>query len=264
MKIRTVMLLVALTLVAATAAMAAVVNLNGTNLAANGWKATATSVWGGATNATVTESTNYGAAGFRFFTGSMPTSWQFQWASVSTNAFAGARLSTITSVKIRNFGAYGDNVNNWQPPTFTWIVDKGDTNQRCITWKPWANGNARAPLAWHEYDCATTGTWHVYETNTNYNSLAALKAALPNAYFEYTAELPIDWGYASQQAFNVGNCPLYDEDRAWFSGVSGYIDWFEVGVSGNVTRYNFVPEPGSIVTLCTGLIGLVAFARRRR
>jgi hypothetical protein len=230
---------------------ASVVDLNLSNLAANGWKATTTSVYGGSTNATVTEATDYGADSFRFFTGTMPTSWQFQWASISTDNFAGTRLSAITAVRVRNFGAFGDGPN-WLPPTFSWVVNKGDGNQRCITWKPWSNGNAREPLAWHEYDAATTGQWLVEETGVYYNSLASLKTALPNAFFEPTARLPLDWGYASQQAFNVGFCPLYDQDRAWFNGTAGYVDWFEVGVSGATTRYNLVPEPTGLLLLALG------------
>ena len=98
------------------------------------------------------------------------------------------------------------------------------------------------------------------ETASSWNSLAELKTRLPNAYFEYTAELPLDWGYASRHAFNVGNCPLYDQDRAWFGNARGYVDWFEVGVNGNVTRYNVVPEPG-----CLALVGLglAVFAWKR-
>lgn len=259
---RPVCLFVSCALVMSMATGATALNLTAENLAANGWKATATSVYGGSTNASVTQTSDYGTGNFRFFTGTMPKSWEFQWAGISTDAFAGITLASITDVKIRNFGAYGDNATNWQPPTFTWVVDKGDGNQRCITWKPWANGNAREPLVWHEYDAAVTGQWFVEETGIYYNSLAALKAALPNASFEPTAELPLNWGYASQQAFNVGSCPLYDGDRAWFSGVSGYVDWFEVGVNGVVTRYDLgiVPEPATLMLLTLG--GL--FLHRRR
>jgi len=262
---RRVCLLVICLAAVSVAAHAANVNLTMDNLAGNGWKATATYVYGGSTNATVTETQDYGGDGnFRFFSGSMPTSWQFQWAGISTDAFAGVRLANITSVKIRSFGAFGDNVTNWQPPTFTWVVDKGDSNPRCISWKPWSNGNAREPLVWHEYDAATSGQWLVAETGALYNSLAALKAALPNAFFEPTAELPVTSGYASQHAFNVGNCPLYDEDRAWFSGVAGYVDWFEVGLSGEVTRYDLgVPEPASLMLLAAGLLGLVGLRTRK-
>ena len=264
MKIRIVALLAACAFVAGPAsALTMLEELPYDDLATHGWKVTATAVYQSGTNASVTWTDNYGASNFRFFTGSMPVSWQFQWAGISSNAFAGTLLSAITSVKIRNFGAYGDNVNNWQPPTFTWVVDKGDLNQRCITWLPWTNGNAREPGVWHEYDAATTGQWFVEETGAMYNSLAALKAALPNAYFELAADLPLDWGYASQQAFNVGNCPLYDGDRAYFSGASGYVDWFEVGVNGAVTRYDLVPEPGSLLALAAGLGSLGLWRRRR-
>ncbi len=260
---RTTCLFVAAAL-AASVASAGAVNLTLDNLAANGWKATAAPVYQTTLNASVTQTEDYGAGNFRFYTGPMNTAWMFQWAGLSTDAFAGKTLASITSVKIRNYGVSGDNVNNWQPPTFTWIVDKGDSNQRCIQWKPWANGNAREAGVWHEYDAATTGQWLVEETGVYYNSLAALKAALPNAYFEYTAELPTDWGYASQQAFNVGNCPLYDGDRAWFSNARGYVNWFEVGVSGVVTRYELgvVPEPGAFALLALGF-ALVALRRRK-
>lgn len=264
MKIRIVALLAVCAVAAGPAsAFDAFVALPYDDLAAQGWKATAAAVWHSNTNASVTWTNDYGASNFRFFTGSMPVSWEFQWAGVSTNAFAGMPLSAITSVNIRNFGAFGDNAYNWQPPTFTWVVDKGDTNQRCITWLPWTNGNARESGVWHEYDAATTGQWFVEETGAMYTSLAALKAALPNAYFEFAAELPLDWGYASQQAFNVGNCPLYDGDRAYFSGAAGYVDWFEVGVNGVVTRYDLVPEPGSLLALASGLGSLGLWRRRR-
>ncbi len=241
------------------------VNLTLDNL--DGWKVTATSVYHTPTDpaTTVTQTTDYGGQGnFRFSTGPMNVSWQFEWAGLSTEAFAGKTLASITSLRIRNYGVSGDNAASWQPPTFTWVVDKGDSNQRCITWIPWSAGNAREPGLWHEYDAALTGQWLVEETGVKYNSLAALKAALPSAYFEYTAELPIDWGYASQQAFNVGNCPLYDVDRAYFTSARGYVDWFEVGVNGVVTRYDLgvVPEPGSLALLAVGL-GLVALRRRK-
>ena len=46
---------------------------------------------------------------------------------------------------------------------------------------------------------------------------------------------------------------------SWFSGAAGYVDWFEVGVNGNVTRYNLTPEPATL-----SLLGLAALMMRRR
>jgi hypothetical protein len=251
----------------ATAATAATVGLTMDNLTANGWKVTATSVYGGTTNASVTQTNDYGGVGnFKFITGSMPTSWQFQWAGISTNAFSGMTLASITSAKIRVRAQSADNLTTNQPPTFTWVVQKDANNQRCISWKAWANGNTRTQQTWLEYDCATTGQWRVYETGVNYNSLAALQAALPNAWFADTSKLPIAYGYASQQAFNVGQCPLYDEDRAWWTGATGYVDWFEVGVNGVDTRYDlgYVPEPSGVLALCAGVLGMLGTIRRRK
>lgn len=195
------------------------VNLSLGNLAANGWKVTTATAYGGGTNASVTQTADYGASNFRFFTGPMPTAWRFQWAGISTDAFAQIPLASITSVKIRTFGVSGDNASSWQPPTFRWVLDTGFmNNKRSILWQPWANGNNREPGVWHEYDCATTGQWFVEELNVRWNSLAALKAAMPAATFERTDDLTPDWGCLSGHGFNVGNCPIFDEGRVWFGG----------------------------------------------
>jgi hypothetical protein len=57
---------------------------------------------------------------------------------------------------------------------------------------------------------------------------------------------------------------MYDGDCAYFTSARGYVDWFEVGVSGVVTRYDLgvVPEPGSLALFSFGL-SLLAFRRRK-
>ena len=264
---RLVYLCVVCLLALSVTAGAATVNLTMDNLTAQGWKVTATNVYGDTFDASVAQTTEHGVGDFMFYTGEMPDTWEFQWAGISTNAFSGTRLASITSVKIRTLGHDGRE-DNWQPSTFIWVVDKGDGNHRCVLWKPWSNGNPREPAVWHEHNAAVTGQWFVEETGRYCNSLIDLKAALPNAFFVDTGALPLDWGYASQHAFNVGNCPLYDADRSWFSRVTGHVDWFEIGVSGSVTRYDLgvgepIPEPGSLVGLAAGLLGLTAFRRRK-
>lgn len=255
-----------LTALVGPSALSATIELNDGNLVTSGWKKTASAVYQVGTNASVSQTADAGANNYRFFAGPMNTAWQFQWAGISTNEFAGMPLAIITSLTIRNYGIAGDSPN-WQPPTFTFILDKGDTNQRCVTWRPWnaTTGNPRQPGGWNQYDAATTGSWYVEETAVYYSSLAALKATMPNAYFEYTSELPLEWGYASQQAFNVGLCPTYDQDRPWFTNTSGYVDWFEVGVNSNITRYDLgvVPEPGALFVI-VGVIGVASLRKRAR
>jgi hypothetical protein len=266
--------LIIMSALAVSVASAADVNLTMDNLAANGWKTTATFVWGGSTDASVTQTEDYGAGNFRFFTGTMPTSWQFQWAGLSTGGLAGTPLNQIGNLSMRTFGNFGDNAVSWQPPSMTFLLSRnGNTADRCLVWLPWTSSNLgtsnpRTPGVWNEYDLMTTGRWRIMETGVNYSSFAAAVAALYVGQSSVTlgnaGQLPLDWGYASQQALNIGNIPLYDEQRASYSGVAGYVDWFQIGVNGVVTRYDLgvVPEPGSLVLVAVGF-GLLAIRRRK-
>jgi hypothetical protein len=252
----------------------ATVNITTDNL--NGWTITTGRLGSGTANASVTQTTDYGGQGnFRFYTGAGVQNTSWQWAGISSGDFGGMLLSSISSMSIQEFGFSGDSPNNWEPPTFTWFIDKGNGSPRTVVWVPWntafpggsygsiSTSNSRTPGQWNTYDCATTGTWFVEENGAKYTSLAALKAAFPSGFFLPASRLPAS-SYLSQQAFNLGNVQVYNADQTMFNNTTGYVDWFEVGVNGTVTRYDLgaaVPEPGALALLALGL-GLVALRKK--
>ncbi len=266
---------------AASLASAADVNLllDPNNLAANGWSttikhSTPTYVYTPGAG-TVTQVADVGGVGaFKFTVPAMNTAWTFDSALIGTANLAGTLVNNISSIKIRALGITGDNANSWQPPSITLSLSRGGaTSDRNLVYVPWSTQSSswgapaahpRASGQWFEFDATTEGTWIVVDTGAKYATWAAVKSALGTAAIANQSQLPLSWGYASQQGVNIGIYPLYDEQRALDSAVSGEVDWFEFTVSGVTTRYDLgvVPEPGTLGLLAVGL-GLLALRRRK-
>jgi len=164
----------------------------------------------------------------------------------------------------------GDEPSDYQPPTFLFAFRNApmDLSNMFATWIPWTNGNPRAPgsVNWATYDAMTTGTWRISSIGAAYASFAAMVSANPELTFMSDAELAAYYPDYPGRALNVGLGNYGPGERDFFSSARGGVDWLEVGVDENVTRWdlNKVAEPGSILCLSTGLIGLLGCIRRGR
>jgi len=47
------------------------------------------------------------------------------------------------------------------------------------------------------------------------------------------------WDVPSGQSFNVASGALYNEMNQYFSSARGVVDWIDVGIDGEVTRFDF-------------------------
>jgi len=233
------------------------------DLPGNGWKVT-TKNSAVDPRATVSEKTILGDNGFQFSPGKSAVN-DLAWAGVSTGSFAGIKASQITSLKIKSYGNEGDGTT-WQPPAFQFALQKAPTNasNRAAIWLPW-DGETRLPGQWNEIDALTTGTWKIPWIGGTYTDFAAMLAAYPDLTFADDT-VAATW-LPSGQSFNVASGAAYNDMIQYFSSARGSVAWIEVGIDGNVTKYDFadvVPEPSSIVGLAAGMMGMLGVIRRRK
>jgi hypothetical protein len=162
----------------------------------------------------------------------------------------------------------GDDPDYYQPPTFMFAFSPTVYHDRIVTWLPWYNGNPRAPGStdWVTYDAMTTGIWYIASVGTIYYSFAEMVAANPDMTFMSDEELATYLPDYPGRTFNVGLGNYGPDTSKYFSSTRGGVDWFDVGIDGDITRWDLnevVPEPGSMFTLLAGLVGLAHIVRRR-
>jgi len=264
MKMRIAVLVLCVFALSLSAAYAGTVNMKVADLTTYGWKATAKSSVA-EPGASVQDKLNYAGSNGIQFSPKRSVSNDRAYAAISTSAFQGVAISSITSLSIRTFGAEGDG-SAWQPPTFQLWLYKAPTNLslRPIVYLPWTGGNARAPGSWNTYNALTAGNWYCPWTGATYANWAAVVAGIPEGFISDAAA---GANTPTGQAFEVGALPAFNETITYFSSARGTVDWFDVGISGVTTRYDLgevpVPEPGSILALTMGLVGFVGLRRKR-
>lgn len=216
-------------------AVEAPIDMSLADLEVNGWKVTVKE--GPEPGASVTERLQDGTEGFQF-SPKRSSNDNRPWAGISTGNYAGIKASQITTLKIRSYGLEGDGTN-WQPPTFQLVFQKAPDNpsRREAVWLPWIN-QPRLPGQWNEYDALTSGEWYIPWVGFRYASFAAMLAQYPDLML-VTDEMATSFGVPSGQSFNIAAGALYNETIQYFSSARGTVDWFEIGIDGDVTKYDF-------------------------
>lgn len=248
---------------AASAASAADVSLYATDLSGTGWNTVVVPDSGG--RGSVTDRL-WGTEPVMQFTNGNKELTARCWAAISTDNYAGVAASQITSLKIRVYGIEGDGTA-WQPPTFLFAFAKAPTSlsNRFAEWIPWADGTPRETGVWKEYDAMTDGQWSIPWVGGSYSTFAAMVAAYPDMYFANDTEVQTMMAGFAGHSVSVGHFDWINNVNTYHDSARGVVDWFEVGIDGDVTKFylNEVPEPASVALLAMGMAGLIGIRRRR-
>ena len=187
------------------------------------------------------------------------------WSAITTTNYNGVTLSRITALAMRTSGFEGGSGydNDFQPPHFLLSFVNSGGNTRCAEWFPWFNGIARDPgnsadAKFGTYDAMVDGSWFCAWTGGTYPDWASMITALTDC--TIVAKPP---GYSNWRGdgFSVGY-GMYDSSNVKYNNDGrGLVDWFDIGIDGTTTRYNLVPEPGSLALLALG--GALVLLRRK-
>ncbi len=187
------------------------------------------------------------------------------WSAITTANYNGVKLSQITALSMKTSGFEGADSSNFQPPHFLLNIVNAGGNTRCAEWLPWTDGIARTPgnsaaAQFHTFDAMTDGSWFVAWTGVTYNTFADMVTGLGGG--SYLVPTSPGFGAAWRgNGFSVG-FGVYDSSNAKYnSDGRGLVEYFDIGIDGTTTRYNLVPEPGSLALLALG--GTLVLLRRK-
>ena len=186
------------------------------------------------------------------------------WSAITTPNYNGLHLSDITALSMKTSGFEGADASNWQPPHFLVSFVNSGGNTRCAEWLPWTDGIARNPgssvdAKFGTYDAMVDGSWFCAWSGLTFTTWADMITGLGDC--TIVASTP---GYGANwrgNGFSVG-FGIYDSSNAKYnSDARGLVEYFDVGIDGTTTRFNLVPEPGSLALLALG--GTVLLLRRK-